>query len=32
VHRQPYLKKEASADAAFAKMRDLADFKRLVGQ
>jgi uncharacterized Ntn-hydrolase superfamily protein len=32
VRRQPYLKKEASGDPAFAKMRDLAEFKRLVGQ
>jgi uncharacterized Ntn-hydrolase superfamily protein len=32
IRRQPYLKKEASGDPAFAKMRDLAEFKRLVGQ
>jgi uncharacterized Ntn-hydrolase superfamily protein len=32
VRRQPYLKKEAAADPLFAKMKDLAEFKRLVGQ
>src|SRR5262245_11813092 len=32
VRRQPYLKKEAASDPAFAKMRDQVEFKRLVGQ
>ena len=32
VRRQPYLKQEAAADPLFAKMRDLVEFKRLVGQ
>jgi uncharacterized Ntn-hydrolase superfamily protein len=32
VRRQPYLKKEAAGDPIFAKMRDLPEFKRLVGQ
>jgi len=30
VHKQPNLKREASADPVFAKMRDLVEFKRLV--
>jgi uncharacterized Ntn-hydrolase superfamily protein len=32
VRRQAYLKKDAPGDPAFAKMRDLVEFKRLVGQ
>ena len=32
VRRQPYLKKEALGDPVFTKMRDLVEFKRLVGQ
>jgi uncharacterized Ntn-hydrolase superfamily protein len=32
VRRQPYLKKEAAGDPIFAKMRDLPEFKRLVGR
>jgi uncharacterized Ntn-hydrolase superfamily protein len=30
LRRQPYLKKEAAADPLFAKMKDLAGFKRLI--
>lgn len=32
VRRQAYLKKEAAADPVFVKMRELVEFKRLVGE
>jgi uncharacterized Ntn-hydrolase superfamily protein len=32
VRRQAYLRKEAAADPVFVKMRELVEFKRLVGQ
>ena len=32
VRRQPHLKKQAANDPVFARLKDLSDFKRLVGQ